>query len=168
MKKKALFLLIFSFLAISCATHPKDFEKKIEAEDYIDAIFDYPWEQVYDAIIFVWKHSEDRLIADKFKYCVWDYTRVDKTMFCRTRSGWHATQYYLGIGIYFEPQGESKTRVMFVQGSFFGGVAGEARITRIVEESRFYLKNGEEAYRKYTHEESLRTKKLYRSKGWIP
>jgi hypothetical protein len=165
MKKWVLPLLVFVLLGLSCTTQTKDFRKKIEAGDYTDAAYDYPWEQVFDAIAFVWRNSEDSLIASMYARCVWDIGRESKMMLCKTKSGWHATALYLSIGIYFEPKEESKTKVMFVYGVFYGGEVGEARTERIIDESSFLLENGEEAYRKYTHVESLRTKKLYRSKG---
>ena len=75
-------------------------------------------------------------------------------------------RYYLDMGMYFEPQGESKTKVMSVLGDPLSGEMARTRIERIIDESHFYLENGEKAYLRYTHAESLRTKKLYRSKGW--
>jgi hypothetical protein len=162
---KLILVVVLAFVAPSCAKNVADLEKKIAKGDYIQDIYNYPFEEVYDAVAFVWSHSEDMLIYRAFARCVFDYRRESKVILCRTKHG-DTNVFYLSMGIFLEPQGESKTRVMFVQSHTFGGERGRTRIERIIDESHFYLRNGEEAYRKYTHEESLRTKKLYKSKGW--
>ena len=147
--KKLLFLILFFFFT-SCATIP-DLERKKTEGDFTAEFYNYGWAQVYDATKFVFRHSEDCLISWTYRSCNIDYAREEKRIWVIIPTG-----FSMDMGIYFEPQNESKTKVIFVKGAFTGAAWRGTKIERLIDEVRFYLGNGEAAYTKYTHEEYLK------------
>jgi hypothetical protein len=147
--KRSLFFIVFLLFLTSCATI-QDLERKKNEGDFTVEFYNYGWEQVYGAIKFVFRHSEDSLLSSIYRECNIDYAHEEKTIWIKILLG------PVYMGIYFEPQDESKTKVIFVKGGTPAlGISG-IRIKRLNNETHFLLDNGEEAYRKYTHEEYLK------------
>ncbi|PQP34583.1 hypothetical protein C6A37_07035, partial [Desulfobacteraceae bacterium SEEP-SAG9] len=151
-KKLTLFLLLFLLLCLSCAS-TQTLERKKAAGDYTVAIYNYDWEKVYDAMKFVWRHSEDWLISMTYANYDIDYAKEEKKIWIKVAG------FGVDMGIFFEPQDKTKTRVVFVLGGASGGLGRGMKTRRFIDETHFYLENGEEAYRKYTHEEMIKRKK---------
>jgi hypothetical protein len=146
--KRLLFL--FSVVPIlSCAT-VQDIERKRAAGDFIVANYDYNWKKVFNAIEFVFRHSEVFPISERYRAAVIDYAEDEKAIWVK-----YTYEGSMDMGIFFVPLGESETKVEFVKGAFTGAAWRTTAIRYLIDESKFYLENGEEEYRKFTHQNQL-------------
>ena len=153
--KKNLLLAISMLLCSCCVpiTTVQDIEKKKASEDFVGVSYEYNWSQVYDAIMFVWKHSEVSPISNGYQESDTDYALDERAIWVRLRG-----DSSIDVAIFFEPRGDSRTYVQFVEGDTPYYWRSKA-IQDMIDESKFYLKNGEKAYRKYTHEKQEALKK---------
>lgn len=147
--KKFAFIIPFIFI-FSCASI-QDIEKKKAEGDAIVETFNASYEETFNAIKFVIRHSENWFINMTSRSTVVDYNKEDKMIIINI-----VTMGSIDIGIFFEPLNNSKTKVFFVKGAFTGAAWRETKIRAIIDEAQYYLVNGETAYRKYTHEKEER------------
>lgn len=143
-------MLLFS----SCApiTTVQDIEKKKASEDFVGVSYAYNWVQVYHAIMFVWKHSEVFPVSDSYQNSDIDEALDERAIWARLKG-----DRSIDMAIFFEPRGDLRTYVQFIEGNTPYYWRSKA-IQHMIDESKFYLEKGEEAYREYTHEkqEALR------------
>jgi hypothetical protein len=148
MRNKVVFFSLFISLCLSCAT-VKDLERKKEAGDYSHAeLYEYNWEAVYDAMAFVWYRSENFWLYTTARF---DYAREEKRVVLWTHGGCLGpiTPPSILIAYFFEPQGESKTRVLFVIP--LSSIGWKTMIHHLNHETHYYLDHGKDAYLKYTN-----------------
>ncbi|MFH1236279.1 MAG: hypothetical protein V1685_05080 [Parcubacteria group bacterium] len=151
MKRMIILTISFVFL-FSCATIHDIETKKAEGDAVIET-FNYSYEEVFDAIKFVIRHSENWIVNLSSRSTVADYNKEDKVIVINI-----VTMASVDMGIFFEPSDNSRTKVFFVEGAFTGAAWRGTKIKAIIEEAQYYLANGEEAYRKYTHEKEEKRK----------
>ena len=148
-EKKYLLILLIS-LCFSCAT-VRDIEIKRDAGKSIVVIYDYNWETVYNAMRYVYRHTENKLIATYYPDAM-DFTKTEKTI-------WINDYYVYGcilFGIFFTSINESKTKVEFVKANLIENVEiYQQMIDQIIDESKYYLENDPDAYKEYTHQKRL-------------
>ena len=147
MRNKVASFSLFISLCLSCATG-KDIERKKEAGDYsLAELYEYNWEAVYDAMKFVWEHSENHWLSVSVRF---DYVIEEKRMLLWTKGCLPSFADWVVMTIFFEPQGESKTRVLFVIP--LSSIGWKTMIHHLNHETHYYLDHGEDAYLKYTHD----------------
>lgn len=148
--KSFLLLAVSIFLYYSCApiTSVEDIEKKRVSGNRIGVFYKYNWEEVYDAIKFVWSNSEVFPVSLRYRDSVTDYARKERAIWIRLTG-----ERSIDMGIFLEPHGASGTYVDFVEGDPPDYWRSKT-FQYLVDESKFFLENGEEAYRKYTHEQN--------------
>jgi hypothetical protein len=153
--KRILLLAISMLLSSSClpVTTVQDIEKKTASEDFIGILYEHNWEEVYDAISFVWSHSEVFPISLRYQESNTDYARQERAIWVKFKG-----ERSIDMAILLEPRGASKTYVQFVEGDPADYLRSKA-IQYMIDESKFYLENGEKAYTKYTHEKKEALKK---------
>jgi hypothetical protein len=153
--KKILLSAISMLLCFSCAptTTVQDIEKKRASEDFVGVTYEHDWVQVYRAIMFVWKHSEVSPISHGYRESDTDYAQDERAIWVRFKG-----ESSIDMAILFEPRGDSRTYVQFIEGDTPYYWRSKA-IQYMIDESKFYLENGEKAYRKYTHEKQETLKK---------
>ena len=153
--KKILLSAISMLLCLSCAptTTVQDIEEKRASEDFVGITYEYDWVQVYRAIMFVWKHSELSPISHSYRESDTDYAQAERAIWVRLKG-----ESSIDMAILFEPRGGSRTYVQFIEGNIPYYWRSKT-IQYMIEESKFYLENGEKAYRKYTHEKQEILKK---------
>ena len=151
-EKKSLLVALLvitslSILCLSCGpTTVGDLVRKKEAGDSIAEVYDYNWKEVYDAMKFVWRHSENWDIQLLYQRGKLDFAEDEKAIFI----GSVETTF---MGIFFEPQVESRTKAIFVGGGYPSSQPGKTITNLLIEETHYYLDNGKDAYLEYTHRE---------------
>jgi hypothetical protein len=160
MKKTALFLVPF-LLSFSCSpvTTLDDIEKKRCSRDYLGILYDHGLEEVFTAIKFVWENSEVFPIALRRARSNTEFVLAERAIRMKLRG-----DRSVDIAIYFEPRGSCETYVLFIEGDYPVDYWRSEAIQYIVKESKFYLQNGEQAYRKYTREEQEALQRRPRSR----
>jgi hypothetical protein len=153
--KTVLLSAISMLLSFSClpVTTVQDIEKKTASEDFIGIPYEHDWEKVYDAIRFVWSHSEVLPISLRYQESNTDYSRQERAIWVRFKG-----ERSIDMAILLESRGAKKTYVQFVEGDPADYLRSEA-IQYMIDELKFYLENGEKAYKKYTHEKNEALKK---------
>jgi len=139
-------LLIFS----SCYKTIQDFEKMRESgENTVITIFNYDLEKVFVGAKFVFIHSEYYRIRRLYHM----FHFVDEEKFIYYGQGG-----VVFLSFYFTPLKESKTKM---EGVSNGGTYADTMRRVFTDELKYYLENGEEAYKIYTHEEKLKRSKEF-------
>lgn len=155
---RKIFIVLSLILLIPACASIHDIEKKKAEGDAIIEVYNYPLEEVFDAIQFVIRHSENFFVSPMTRVGVIDFNREDKIIIANIVS-----MGSIDMGIFLEPIEESKTKAYYVKGAFTGAAWRGTRIKEIIDESKYYVTNGETAYRKYTHEkEEKRKEEAYR------
>jgi hypothetical protein len=109
MKKLAL-LFIIPILLSACTTikdleTSKDLEtKKAAGEEELTVFIRGDWETVYDAVIYVFRHSENSFISRLYKLSKIDNAKEDKVIYVSINVTGSAA-----LGIFFKPLNDKKT-----------------------------------------------------------
>ena len=151
MKKLAL-LFIIPILLSACTTIKdletnKDLEtKRAAGEEELTVFLGGDWETVYDAVMYVFRHSENSFISRLYKLSKIDNAKEDKVIYVSVSATGSAA-----LGIFFEPLSDKKTEVNFVKASFSGSAINQGVIYAIPEEVSYLLRHGKQSYLEYTH-----------------
>jgi hypothetical protein len=156
MKKNILLLMSLS-VCLSCApiTTIEDIKNKRASGDYLGVSYNYSLEEVYDAIKFVWEHSEVFPISLIYAESNTDYAREQRAIWVKPKG-----EHSIDIAIFLETRGISRTYVQFIEGEHPEDYWRSIPSQYIIDESKFYLENGEQAYKKYTHQEQEALEKM--------
>ena len=128
MMKKACFLFVIINLCLSCTTL-QDLDIYRSKGDSIITMYDYDWNNVYDAIMIVLNNDEELSLYFKEMDCTLEYAKSEKRIWVKTKA--------LGIvaGIYFIPLSNSKTKVEYVGSRFHKNIFSDKEIEQIFNKS---------------------------------
>ena len=125
----------------------KDLEtKRVAGEEELTVFLGGDWETVYDAVMYVFRHSENSFISRLYKLSKIDNTKEDKVIYVPVSATGP-----VALGIFFEPLSDKKTKVSFVKTSFSGSAINQGVIYAIPEEANYLLRHGKQSYLEYTH-----------------
>jgi hypothetical protein len=132
-----------------------DIKNQRASGDYLGVSYNYSLEEVYDAIKFVWEHSEVFPISLMYAESNTNYAREERAIWVKPKG-----ERSIDIAIFFETRGISRTYVQFVESEHPEDYWRSKAIQYIIDESKFYLENGEQAYKKYTRQEQEALEKM--------
>ena len=161
MKKLAL-LFIIPILLSACTTIKdletnKDLEtKRAAGEEELTVFLGGDWETAYDAVMYVFRHSENSFILRLYKLSKIDNAKEDKVIYVPVSATGP-----VALGIFFEPLSDKKTKVSFVKSSFSGSAINQGVIYAIPEEVNYLLRHGKQSYLEYTHKLAEETAKKH-------
>jgi hypothetical protein len=154
MKKLAL-LFIIPILLSACTTI-KDLETKRAAGEELTVYFGGDWETVYDAVMYVFRHSENSFILRQYKLSKIDNAKEDKVIYVSVSATGSAA-----LGVFFEPLSDKKTKVNFVKASFSGSANNLEILYATAKEVNYLLRHGKQSYLEYTHKLAEETAKKH-------
>ena len=150
--KKLDLLFIIPILLSACTPikdleTPKDLEtKRAAGEEELTVFLGGDWETVYDAVMYVFRHSKNSFILRLYKHSIIDNAKEDKVIYVSVSATGSAA-----LSIFFEPLSDKKTKVNFVKASFSGSAINQEEIYKIPEEVNYLLRHGKQSYLEYTH-----------------
>jgi hypothetical protein len=97
--------------------------------DSIATMYDYDWNNVYDAITIVLNNDESLSLYFNEIGCTLEYTKSEKRIWVKTES------LGIGAGIYFIPLSNSKTKVEYVGSRFHKYIFNDKKIEQIFKKS---------------------------------
>jgi hypothetical protein len=150
MKKLALLLVAVSlfvafYASIGFCSIINDLEAKRDAGNAVTVVYEQDWETIYAAVKFVWRHSENRSIAEQYGRSWIDYAIEEKAIYSYTSLN--------GIGIFFEPLTPYQTKVHYVLSGYIAFFQGILDAT--IKELPYLLEHGQKGYREHTKNLSL-------------
>lgn len=128
MRKKVFFLFVIINFCLSCTTlHDLDMYRS--KGDSIATIYNYDWNNVYDAIKIVLNNDESLpQYFDEMGYTL-EYAKSEKRIWVKTKA------LGIGAGVYFIPLSDSKTKVEYVGSRFHKGIFSDKKIDQIFKKS---------------------------------
>jgi hypothetical protein len=135
----------------------KDLEaKRAAGEEELTVFLGGDWETAYDAVMYVFRHSENSFISRLYKLSKIDNAKEDKVIYVPVSATGP-----VALGIFFEPLSDKKTKVSFVKTSFSGSAINQGVIYTIPEEVNYLLRHGKQSYLEYTHKLAEETAKKH-------
>jgi len=135
----------------------KDLEtKRAAGEEELTVFLGGDWETAYDAVMYVFRHSENSFISRLYKLSKIDNAKEDKVIYVPVSATGP-----VALGIFFEPLSDKKTKVSFVKSSFSGSAINQGVIYAIPEEVNYLLRHGKQSYLEYTHKLAEETAKKH-------
>ena len=132
MRNKVFFLFVIINFCLSCTTL-NDLDMYRSKGDSIATMYDYDWENVYDAITIVLNNDESFfLYLEEMSYTL-EYAKSEKRIWVKMKS------LGIGAGIYFIPLSNSKTKVEYVTSRFHRNIFSDKKIEQIFEKSKDIL-----------------------------
>jgi hypothetical protein len=149
--KKLILLIFVIFLFVFPAANGlgatiKTLETMRDEGYTTPVIYEQDWETVYNAVKYVWRHSENTGISQQYGLSVIDYATEDKAIYVT-----YPTNGSTGIGIFFKPLRNNRTRVDYVYAGFSVSVFKQGIIDSFVDEVAYFLAHNQQEYREYTH-----------------
>lgn len=128
MSKKLFFLLMITTFCLSCATY-HDMEMYRSKGDSMTTIYNYDWENVYDAMKIVFNNDEDFSVYFEKMNCTIEYAKNEKRIWVKMNG------LGMGAGVYFLPLSDSNTKVEFVRSRLNKIFVGEKEVGQIFKKS---------------------------------
>lgn len=155
MKKLTLLLVIlFVFYAsVAFCAQGNDYNELLFAKNSDEAtsvIYEQDWETVYNAVSYVWRHSERSCIKNYSLMSVLDFAKVEKAIYAK-----QIMRRSTKMAFFFEPLRENLTKVYYV--TVADGASLEERfnfkcyINTSIEEVAYFLKHDLQEYHNYTY-----------------
>ena len=137
--KKLILLIFVIFLFVFPAANGlgatiKTLETMRDEGYTTPVIYEQDWETVYNAVKYVWRHSENTGISQQYGLSVIDYATEDKAIYVT-----YPTNGSTGIGIFFKPLRNNRTRVDYVYDGSIESVYKKGIIDSIVDEVAYFL-----------------------------
>ena len=145
LKKLILLLVTVSLFVALYASNAfcsiiNDLEAKRDAGNAVTVVYEQDWETLYAAVKYIWRHSENRFIAEQYGRAWIDYAVEEKAIYSFTS--------LTGIGIFFEPLTPFQTKVHYVISGYIAYFQGILDAT--MKELPYLLEYGQKNYREYT------------------